>query len=297
MKMSDNKLTGKIIKGIGGFYYVDAASALYECRARGVFRKQGITPLVGDIVDIEPTAEEGVAFLTDIHERKSQMIRPAVANVDQVVLIFSCASPNPNPGLIDRFLINMQLQDMETVIVISKSDLVTVQELVSLSDIYSRAGYEVITISNKTGAGIDAVRKLLSDKMTVLSGPSGVGKSSLINSLIPDSEIETGDISRKIGRGKNTTRHSEVFNIDETSYIIDTPGYSSIEVMCRDEGEVAPLMREFAPHLGSCRFTGCAHISEPDCAIKEAVEKGEISRVRYDSYVEIYESIKKRRKW
>ena len=297
MKMSDNKLTGKIIKGIGGFYYVDAASALYECRARGVFRKQGITPLVGDIVDIEPTAEEGVAFLTDIHERKSQMIRPAVANVDQVVLIFSCASPNPNPGLIDRFLINMQLQDMETVIVISKSDLVTTQELESLSDIYSRAGYKVITISNKTGAGMDAVRKLLSDKMTVLSGPSGVGKSSLINSLIPDSEIETGDISRKIGRGKNTTRHSEVFNIDETSYIIDTPGYSSIEVMCRDEGEVAPLMREFAPHLGSCRFTGCAHISEPDCAIKEAVEKGEISRVRYDSYVEIYESIKKRRKW
>ena len=297
MKMSDNKLTGKIIKGIGGFYYVDAASALYECRARGVFRKQGVTPLVGDIVDIEPTAEEGVAFLTDIHERKSQMIRPAVANVDQVVLIFSCASPNPNPGLIDRFLINMQLQDMETIIVISKSDLVTTQELESLSDIYSRAGYEVITISNKTGAGIDAVRKLLSDKMTVLSGPSGVGKSSLINSLIPDSEIETGDISRKIGRGKNTTRHSEVFNIDETSYIIDTPGYSSIEVMCRDEGEVAPLMREFAPHLGSCRFTGCAHISEPDCAIKEAVEKGEISRVRYDSYVEIYESIKKRRKW
>ena len=285
------------MKGVGGFYYVDAACALYECRARGVFRKQGRTPLVGDIVDIEPTDEDGVAFLTEIHPRKSEMIRPAVANVDQVVLIFSCQRPNPNPGLIDRFLINMQKQDMETVICISKIDTVDEKELAELKEVYVSAGYRVVCISNETGQGIDEIRELISGKTTVLSGPSGVGKSSLINSLVPDFKAETGEISEKIGRGKNTTRHTEIIPVDDDTMIIDTPGYSSIDVLCQDEDEIASCMREFIPYLGECRFASCAHISEPDCRVKQAVEEGKISLKRYESYKEIYGSVKSRRKW
>ena len=290
-------LTGKVIKGIGGFYYVDAANTLYECRARGLFRKQGRTPLVGDIVDIEPTEEEGVAYLTEIHPRKTELVRPAVANADQALLIFSCKTPNPNVGLIDRFLINMQMQDMQTVICISKCDLVKDDDEIPLKKIYEDAGYKVITVSNKTGLGVEAVKALLDSKTTVLSGPSGVGKSSLINSILPDADLETGDISRKIGRGKNTTRHTEVFAINENSFIVDTPGYSSIEVLTQDEDEIAMYMKEFSGYIGKCKFRGCAHISEPDCAVKNALKDGHISEERYESYKEIYNSIKSRRKW
>ena len=290
-------ITGKVIKGIGGFYYVVAASALYECRARGVFRKQGITPLVGDVVDIEPTDQEGTAFLVDIHERKSCLVRPAVANADQAVLVFAATKPDVNYGLVDRFLANMREQEMETYICITKSDLVSDEELNEIVSVYQEAGYRVYPISNKTGLGIEAVKEILKGKSTVLSGPSGVGKSSLIKNLIPDSKVEIGEISKKIGRGKNTTRHTEILPLDEDSFIYDTPGYSSIDILCKEESELEGLFIEFEPYLGDCRFAGCSHISEPDCKIKEAVQSGDISEKRYNSYVQIYNTLKDRRKW
>ncbi|MBO4864536.1 MAG: ribosome small subunit-dependent GTPase A [Eubacterium sp.] len=291
------KIKGKIIKGVGGFYYVVAAHTLYECRARGLFRKEGITPLIGDIVDIEPTGEEGKAYLLDIHERTTELIRPAVANADQALLVFSVKNPNVSLGLIDRFLANMQQQDMPVSICITKIDLLSEEELNDISSVYENAGYEVFMISNKTGEGIDKVREFLSGKSTVLSGPSGVGKSSLIKNLIPDSEVEIGDISKKIGRGKNTTRHTEIMSLDDESFVYDTPGYSSIELLCQDETELGSLMREFIPYLGGCKFSLCSHISEPECVIRDKVSDGTISETRYNSYKEMYGSIKTRRKW
>ena len=295
-------LTGRIIKGIGGFYYVDAAGCLYETRARGLFRKQQITPLVGDIADIDVISEEEkTAYLVDIHERKSSLVRPAVANVDQVLVIFAVAHPKLNTGLLDRFLINMEYQEVETVLAFSKSDLVTDEELEETCAIYENAGYRVIRLSNKTDRGLDEVRELLNGKLTVLSGPSGVGKSSLINNIVPEYNGETGDISKKLGKGKNTTRHAEIIPVRDAAkpetYIIDTPGYSSVELLLDDENEIRYYVREFEGLNEQCRFTGCVHLAEPGCAVKEKVENGEISPLRYKSYTEIFESIKSRRKW
>ena len=291
------RIKGKIIKGVGGFYYVVAARTLYECRARGLFRKEGRTPLIGDIVDIEPTGEEGKAYLLDIHERSTELIRPAVANADQALLVFSVKKPAVSFGLIDRFLANMEQQDMPVSICITKTDLLSAEELNEIASVYENAGYPVFRISNKTKEGISAVRDYLLKKSTVFSGPSGVGKSSLIKNLIPESEVEIGDISKKIGRGKNTTRHTEIMSLDDNSFVYDTPGYSSIELLCQDETELGSLMREFKPYIGGCRFSQCSHITEPDCVIRDKVTEGTISEIRYNSYKEMYMSVKSRRKW
>ena len=295
-------LRGRIIKGIGAFYYVDAAGVVYETRARGVFRKQGITPLVGDYAEIDVISEqEHTAFLVDIVDRKNELIRPAVANVDQALVIFAVAHPVPNTGLLDRYLINMEKQEMDTCIVLSKVDLLkdNPDELDRLRIIYSDAGYKVIELSNVDGKGHDEIRELLKGKITVLSGPSGVGKSSLINSLVPDYNGETGDISKKLGKGKNTTRHTEIIPVPgfEETFIIDTPGYSSIELMVSDENDIRYYIREFEELNESCKYTGCVHIAEPSCAVKEKLEEGTISQERYDSYVDIYNDVKSRRKW
>ncbi len=286
-------IKGQIIKGIGGFYYVDAADTLYECKARGLFRNLGITPLVGDECDIEIIDKDAAeAHIVKIHERRTELIRPAVANADQAVVIFAVKNPDFNRGLLDRYLINLEQQGMDVVILFNKADL-DEGYAEEVSSIYSSVGYDTFVISNKTGMGLDAVRGRLKGKVSVLSGPSGAGKSSLINNIIPDAEAEVGDISKKIGRGKNTTRHSEILRIDESSAIIDTPGYSSIELLCDNSEDLRYYIREFEPYEGKCRFTGCVHVAEPDCAVKTAVEDGKISRIRYDSYVEIYTSCKK----
>ena len=290
-------IKGRIIKGIGGFYYVVAAHALYECRARGLFRKEGRTPLVGDMVDIEPTGEEGKAYLQDIYERSTELVRPAVANANQALLVFSAASPAVSYGLVDRFLANMEEQELDTCLCITKIDLVSEEDIDVIREPYEKAGYKVYTVSNKTKEGIGEIKAFLKDRNTVLSGPSGVGKSSLIKSIIPDSSVEIGEISQKIGRGKNTTRHTEILPIDETSFVYDTPGYSSIELLIKDEAELGFLMREFRPHLGGCRFAGCSHLNEPDCIIKQKVEEGVISPRRYEGYREMYLDVKGRRKW
>ena len=290
-------IKGRIIKGIGGFYYVVAAHTLYECRARGLFRKEGRTPLVGDIVDIDPTGEEGKAYLVDIYDRSSELIRPAVANADQVLLVFSAKKPAVSSGLVDRFLANMEKQEIGVSLCITKIDLLSKEELLEVMEPYVTAGYDIYPVSNKTGEGIDKVKDFLKDKNTVLSGPSGVGKSSLIKSILPDSAVEVGEISKKIGRGKNTTRHTEIIPVDDTSFVYDTPGYSSIELLISDETELDYLMREFRPFLGGCRFAGCSHLSEPDCVIRSKVDEGLISLKRYEGYREMYSEVKSRRKW
>ncbi|MCR4846763.1 MAG: ribosome small subunit-dependent GTPase A [Eubacterium sp.] len=295
-------LKGRIIKGIGGFYYVDAAGVLYETRARGLFRKTGITPLVGDIAEIDVISEEEhTAYLTEIDERTSCLTRPAVANVDQVLVIFACTNPPANTGLLDRFLLNMEKQEIETCIVFSKIDLLedAPDELDKLCGIYEKTGYKVIRLSNKSEEGLDAIKDFIRGKKTVLSGPSGVGKSSLINNLVPGFDAETGDISKKLGKGKNTTRHTEFISVpgEADTFIIDTPGYSSIELLIDDENDVKYYVREFGGFNEQCRFAGCVHVAEPGCMIKDRVENGEISEQRYQSYVDIYNEIKNRRKW
>ena len=288
-------MKGRIVKGIGGFYYTDTGSDIFECKARGVFRKNGITPLVGDWCEIDIVdAEKKTGNITQILPRKSALIRPAAANADQAVMIFAVKKPVISTGLLDRFLINMEMQDLETVIVFSKTDYGEPEELEA---VYRNAGYKVMGISNVTGEGIEELKEVLKGKTSVLSGPSGVGKSSLINSLLGSSYAETGELSEKIGRGKNTTRHTELIRLEEDTYIMDTPGYSSIEVLCREEDEVADYFREFRPFLGTCRFTGCRHLSEPDCSVKEAVSEGTVSQGRYESYKQIISDIMGKKKY
>lgn len=288
-------MKGRIVKGIGGFYYTDTGSDIFECKARGVFRKNGITPLVGDWCEIDIVdAEKKTGNITQILPRESALIRPAAANADQAVMIFAVKKPVISTGLLDRFLINMEMQDLETVIVFSKTDYGEPEELEA---VYRNAGYKVMGISNVTGEGIEELKEVLKGKTSVLSGPSGVGKSSLINSLLGSSYAETGELSEKIGRGKNTTRHTELIRLEEDTYIMDTPGYSSIEVLCREEDEVADYFREFRPFLGTCRFTGCRHLSEPDCSVKAAVSEGTVSQGRYESYKQILSDIMGKKKY
>ena len=239
-----------------------------------------------------------LGFYMSAEDRKCELVRPAVSNVDQVMLIFACTHPEPNTGLIDRFLINMERQEMDVILVISKVDLQD-SRADQLRRIYTGAGYQVIMLSNQTGEGLEDIRECLRDRTTVLSGPSGVGKSSLINSLIPEYAAETGDISRKLGKGRNTTRHTEIVEIEGMagSFIIDTPGYSSVELLVEDERDIRLYMREFRDINETCRFAGCVHMAEPGCSVKARVDSGLISGERYIGYTNIYNDIKSRRKW
>ena len=287
-------MKAKIVKGIGGFYYTDTGSEVYECKARGVFRKNGITPLVGDWCEIDIVdAEKKTGNIVKILPRTSALIRPAAANADQAVMIFAVKKPVISTGLLDRFLINMEMQNLDTVIVFSKTDYGEPEEL---ENIYRAAGYRVLGISNKTGEGIDALKEVLRGKTSVLSGPSGVGKSSLINSLLGKTYAETGELSEKIGRGKNTTRHTELFKGDGF-YLFDTPGFTSFENYGLDAAELSALFPEFEGFLGKCRFDNCKHISEPDCAVRKAAEEGNISKGRYNSYLEIYKAAEAAKKY
>jgi ribosome biogenesis GTPase len=292
-------MEGKIIKGISGFYYVYVKTfGLYECKAKGIFRNQKIKPLVGDNVTIDILdEEEKKGNITDILERKNELIRPAVANVDQALIIFAAADPNPNLNLLDRFLILMLKQQVDTVICFNKKDIVTEKELRLLEEAYLKCGYKVIFTSTYTEEGIGVLRELLKDKTTVLAGPSGVGKSSIINRIHPEANMETGVISEKIKRGKHTTRHSELFYLEDNSFMMDTPGFSSLYIAEMEKEELKDYFAEFLEYEESCRFNGCAHLNEPGCAVKQALVEGKISKVRYNNYIEIYGELKNQKKY
>lgn len=292
-------MKGKIIKGVGGFYYVNVIhDKLYECKAKGIFRNRNIKPLVGDDVDIEIIdRENAVGNIVSILPRYSELIRPAAANVDQAVILFAAASPKPNFNLLDRFLILMEKRRLETVICFNKADLVPEDDLEALCGIYRRAGYPIYSISLKTGQGTEELKGVFKDKTTVLAGPSGVGKSSLMNFMKPGAGCEIGAISEKIKRGRHTTRHSELMYIEGNTYIMDTPGFSSLYITDIEEKKLKDYFREFTEYEGTCRFQGCIHINEPECAVKAAVSDGRISEERYQNYKRIYEEIKNRRKW
>lgn len=290
-------MTGKIIKGVGGFYYVhDRVSKVYECRARGVFRNLGIKPLVGDDVEIEIlSGTEG--NVTKILPRKNALIRPAVANIDQAMVVFAAADPKPNRNLLDRFLVTMGYQGVPVVLCINKADLDQEEQARKLAEIYEKAGYEVLLISALHDEDLEQVRSRLHGKTTALAGPSGVGKSTLTNRIQPEASMETGAVSEKIRRGRHTTRHSELFFVAPDTFLMDTPGFSSIFVDDMEPGELAALFPEFESFVPQCRFLGCAHVGERECGVKDAVSRGEIDKERYENYRLIYEELKNKRRY
>lgn len=290
-------MTGKIIKGIAGFYYVLVESAVYECKAKGIFRKEKKKPLVGDNVEIEVLdSEEMTGNLVSILSRKNELIRPAVANVDQAMVIFALESPKPNIALLDRFLLMMEWQQVDTVICFNKEDLADQGEAERLSSIYENCGYQVLVCSAEREEGVDAVKDILKGKTTVVAGPSGVGKSSLTNLLQENVLMETGEISQKLKRGKHTTRHSQVIPVNEDTFLMDTPGFSSLDTIDVQKEELRFYFPEFEDYEGKCRFNGCQHMNEPDCAVKAAVEDGSINKSRYENYMMFYEELKEKDK-
>lgn len=290
-------MQGKIIKGIAGFYYVHVVhSGIYECKAKGVFRNKKIKPLVGDNVEIEILDEENrIGNIINIYDRENELIRPAVSNISQALVVFAIANPMPNLNLLDRFLVMMERNGIDTIICFNKIDLVDEEEILKLRDIYVKAGYHVMFTSTKENMGIEEVLRVIDGKTTAFAGPSGVGKSSLLNALIPEANSQTGEISEKIKRGKHTTRHTEIFNVSDDTYLMDTPGFSSLYVNDFEKEELKDYFREFIEYNDGCRFTGCVHVNEPDCLVKEAIENGEISQSRYDNYILMYEEIKNKK--
>lgn len=294
---------GKIVKGIAGFYYVDCENnggVQYECKAKGLFRKDKVKPLIGDDVRIEILSEEKkLGNIQQILPRKNQLIRPEVANVNQAVILFALANPAPNLNLLDRFLVMMEMQGVETIICFNKLDIVSREEEKRLVGIYERCVNKVLSVSSKENIGMDTLRACLDGRTTVLAGPSGVGKSSILNRIYPEAASKTGTISEKIGRGKHTTRHSELFHVGAGTYLFDTPGFSSLRVPEMKKEELKQYFTEFIPYEGTCRFMGCTHTHEPDCEVKKALNEGKINPVRYENYIQIYEELKEweRRKY
>lgn len=279
-------MTGIIVKGIGGFYYVmDDEKNIVECRARGLFRKENIKPMIGDRVEVQNGS------LLNIFPRKNHLIRPPVSNIDNLVIVVAASAPEPNFMLIDKMIINAEIAGIEPIICINKTDLASFEKI---EEIYSKAGYPVVVVCAKNDDGIEKLMPFLKGKTTAFSGLSGVGKSTILN-IITDTLMETGNISDKIQRGKHTTRHVELIELSEGGFVLDTPGFSSLEV----EGIKAEDLWEYFPEFegGECRFKGCSHINEPGCFVKEKLGEEGIAQSRYDSYLELYDKLKKIKEW
>ena len=292
-------MQGKIIKGVAGFYYVHVVeSGLYECKAKGIFRKEKMKPMVGDIVEIDILDEtEKKGNITEIIERKNELIRPAVANIDQALVVFAVTKPKPHFNLLERFLIMMESKDIPVVLCFNKKDIATEPEIQELKDIYEKCGYQIVFTSALEEENTEELKDLLHGKTTAIAGPSGVGKSSLINIFQPNANMETGSISEKIERGKHTTRHSELIWIEDNTYIMDTPGFSSLYTNEFEKEELKYYFTEFSEYEGQCRFLGCDHIHEPGCAVKQALDEGKIHPVRYANFLEMYNELKEKRRY
>ncbi len=286
-------IEGIIIKGIGGFYYVDTQVGLIECRARGVFRKNKIKPLVGDYVLIRITKEdEKTGYIEEIKERKNEVKRPAVANIDQLVIVFSVKNPNPNFLLLDKLIIASEVNLLEPVICFNKIDLVDDEECIKYKDMYKNTGYDMIFTSKYNEESINQLRKILENKTTVFSGPSGVGKSSLMNAVQPNFSLKTGEISEKLKRGKHTTRHAEIMKLDFGGWVVDTPGFSSYNLENIDYHDLYNYFKDIKKFSNHCKYRTCLHYKEPDCSVKDALNNELISYNRYNNYIKLLEEIK-----
>ena len=285
-------MEGIIIKGIGGFYYIKTDEGILECKARGKFRYNSLKPMVGDRVTIK--VENGKGVIEAIHERSSELIRPTVANVTQAFVVFAIKNPDINLDLLNRFLTLCEYNDIHAVVCLNKEDLCTEEEKENLKELINDIGYEVLFINAKEGKGFDALKERLEHNITVLCGPSGAGKSTLLNSFIDREHMETGSVSEKIGRGKHTTRHSELIDVDN-GYLVDTPGFTTLDVTFIDRDSLKYCFPEFNDYNNLCKFNGCNHYKEPKCAVKEAVEEGKINKLRYDFYIKTLEEIINRR--
>lgn len=292
-------MQGKILKGIAGFYYVYGEDEiLYECKAKGSFRKEKVKPLVGDNVEIDVLDRNtSTGNIQRILPRKNELVRPSVANIDQALILFALKHPTPNFNLLDRFLIMMHQQNLPCIICFNKQDIASEKEQDDIQKSYEKAGYQVFFLSVIEDRGIENLQKILQGRTTTVAGPSGVGKSSLINRICPIAQMEVGEISRKIKRGKNTTRHTELFAMNAHSYIMDTPGFSSLNLFEIEKEELRNYYPEFKPYEDACRFSGCVHIKEPGCAVKAAIEQQQISELRYRNYQLLYTELKEKRKY
>lgn len=286
-------IEGRIIKGIGGFYYIETEKGLYECRARGIFRKNKITPLVGDFVKISVVDEDNKkGVVEEIQERKTELVRPPIANVNKALIVFAVKNPTPHLSLLDRFIVLAERENLEIVIILTKIDLDDDNTFEKIKNIYEPCGYKVIGVSNLENKNIDKVKDELKGNTVVFAGPSGVGKSSLLNQIDSNFQLKTGDVSDKIKRGKHTTRHAELFELEFGGMVADTPGFSSLTLDDIEDIDLKDYFIEFEDH-DDCKFgSRCIHQNEPSCAVKEAVENGEIPKERYESYIQLLNEIR-----
>ncbi|MEG0151829.1 MAG: ribosome small subunit-dependent GTPase A [Cellulosilyticaceae bacterium] len=297
-------IQGTIIKGIAGFYYVKVEGKVYECKARGRFRKENITPLIGDRVMISVvdeiqynSNEYSQGTVEEILKRTNKLIRPPVANVDQGIVVFAVTYPEIHLDLLDRFLVMVEIEGIKPYIVLNKVDGSNLESYKYIVDGYSKSGYEVVCVSAKEKLNVDRIKEILKDKTSFFAGPSGVGKSTLLNAIQPDLKLQTGEVSVKIKRGKHTTRHVELLPLNQGGYVLDTPGFTSLQFEEIDQNELRHYFPEFGRFEGKCKFNGCSHIHEPGCKVKEALEKGEMFELRYASYVTYYNQLKDIRRW
>lgn len=297
--MQENIIKGKIIKGIAGFYYVHAADGnVYECKAKGVFRNKKIKPLVGDDVEIEIIDKTALTGNVEtLFSRKNELIRPAVANIDQALVVFASLSPEPNINLLSRFLLLMERNDIPTIICFNKSDQIDEMQMKQLTDIVKDSGAQIVVTSVVNNQGIEELKELLIGRTTALAGPSGVGKSSILNAVFPKANSKIGEISEKINRGKHTTRHTEIFHVTDDTYIMDTPGFTSLDYADIEAEDLRLYFNEFAEYEGQCKFNGCVHVNEPGCKVKDALEQDKINHIRYDIYLQMYNEMKGKRKY